>query len=325
MVKAKNKKAIFFIILAVLISIITIILIKKDKEDKSIKIRLPAINLFTTSAGYIGSPYIADTIKCDIEHEEITDTLDAFDCVTYVEGVLANIIANYEKFKYNEDIINKTKNDEILDIDLQNATPKEIRKYIPIFRYKNGTPEDMTKNNCLTRNHFFTTQWLPMHKDLFKDITKDIGHTETKTSIIDYKGWFKKIHNIDITDYKTGLDKQKIKLEYIPFSEMLKITPEELGSKLPPASLIKIVMKDEETDMEKFGTNMDISHVGFLFNTYHEYFSSNPIPMVRKNIIFRHASKDKKRVFEETIHEYIKRIKVNKRLIGVMIYEIRSE
>ena len=82
---------------------------------------------------------------------------DAFDCVTFVETVLANS-----------------------DVEKLNQ-----------IRYKNA------KVDFLERNHFVETDWLQNNADIVKNVSANYGKTAIRSVQIDKKNWLQKVHNID--------------------------------------------------------------------------------------------------------------------------------
>ena len=112
---------------------------------------------------YIGEQYLnAKYINNPLGEEQAPDfdpliRYDAFDCVTFVETVLANS-----------------------DVDKLNK-----------IRYKNG------EIDFVKRNHFIESDWLTNNNSIVKNVSKTYGKTKTRTITIDKKNWFKKNFNLD--------------------------------------------------------------------------------------------------------------------------------
>ena len=107
---------------------------------------------------YVGVRYVNDPLGEEIYPD--TDPLirtDAFDCLTFVETVLANGDVN------------------------------ELNK----IRYKNG------EIGFANRNHFTELDWVTNNSSRVYEITEKFGTTSTRNVTIDKKSWFKKTHNID--------------------------------------------------------------------------------------------------------------------------------
>ena len=126
-------------------------------------------------AKYIGATYLTDPLGEAIAPD--TDPLireDAFDCVTFVETVLANGDVNR---------LNK-------------------------IRYANGTP------NFIKRNHFIETDWLTNNADLVKNVSSKYAPVAIRHVTIDKKKWFKTVHNIDVEFSPQHADLKYIPYKY---------------------------------------------------------------------------------------------------------------
>lgn len=107
---------------------------------------------------YMGAKYINNPLGEAVKPD--TDPLiryDAFDCVTFIETVLAD---------GNLDKLNK-------------------------IRYADGKPD------FIIRNHFIETDWLKNNSDLVKNVSAKYGKVAIRTVTIDKKNWFKTVHNIN--------------------------------------------------------------------------------------------------------------------------------
>lgn len=107
---------------------------------------------------YLGVQYVSDPLGEETFPD--TDPLirrDAFDCVTFVETVLAG-----------EDVNTLNK-----------------------IRYKDG------EISFINRNHFIESDWLKNNCDIVENISSNYANTKIRTVVIDKKNWLKKKHNID--------------------------------------------------------------------------------------------------------------------------------
>ena len=107
---------------------------------------------------YLGISYCLDPLG----EEKLPDIdplirFDAFDCVTFVETVLAD---------GNEDKLTK-------------------------IRYKNA------QVSFFNRNHFIESDWLKNNADIVENVSAVYGKTSTCTVVIDKKNWFKKVHGLN--------------------------------------------------------------------------------------------------------------------------------
>ena len=100
---------------------------------------------------------------------------DAFDCVTFVETVLADG-----------------------DVDKLND-----------IRYKDGNV------GFLTRNHFIETDWLINNSGLVENVSSEFAMTDVRSVIIDKRAWFKKVHNIDTDFLPERVDIEYISYENV--------------------------------------------------------------------------------------------------------------
>ena len=113
---------------------------------------------------YLGDEFVgAQYVKSPLGEEKLPDAdplirLDAFDCTTFVETVLAD--GDVEK-------LNK-------------------------IRYKNANVD------FLYRNHFVESDWLVNNANLVRNISADYGAVAQRIVQIDKKNWFKTVHGIDV-------------------------------------------------------------------------------------------------------------------------------
>lgn len=160
---------------------------------------------------------------------------DKFDCLTYVETVLAlHFAKNKDEF---ETIINN-------------------------IRYSNG------KVSFETRNHFTNPDWIRNNRKYVSDITNNIA---TKLNIVpsisfitlDRSNWFKKNYNLKV-DY----DLENVSLNYIDIDTLL-LKKDELLSIIKKPMVINIVINNPKL-IKKIGTQLDTSHIGFILPNNNE-------------------------------------------------------
>ncbi len=155
------------------------------------------------------------------------------------------------------------------------------------IRYINGTP------NILSRNHFVETDWLKNNSDIVRDVTKNYGKTNTRTVTIDKKNWFKLKYNLDV-----NIAPQTVKLRYIPYNNMPKLTVDK--------PMIVLFVAGQGKIRNKIGTDLAIRHMGFLL----------------PNGMLRHASYRRGCVMDTYFSKYVKQIMENKNNLGIMLLEI---
>lgn len=128
------------------------------------------------SAEYIGIQYIADPLGENMPPD--TDPLirtDAFDCVTFVETVLA-------------------------DADVEKLTK---------IRYRDGVVD------FLHRNHFIESDWLTNNSDLVENVSMQYAPTLVRRVVIDKQNWLKTVHGIDAEFEPEIINLQYIPYKYV--------------------------------------------------------------------------------------------------------------
>lgn len=201
-------------------------------------------------AEYLGAKYINDPLGESVLPD--ADPLirdDAFDCLTFVETVLA-----------------------CGDVQRLNA-----------IRYADGAVE------LLSRNHFFTADWLVNNSNLVENVSADFGNTATRSGIIDKKSWFQKRYGIE-TDFAPI----HAEIEYVPYSNIRKFDVAE-------PMLVAFVVDENKT-------GVFVRHVGFLL----------------PGGVLRHASRDKGRVMDAGFRGYVARRATASTNLGVAFFKIKE-
>lgn len=108
---------------------------------------------------FLGAKYVPSPLgECDIHDADPLIRFDAFDCVTFVETVLAD---------GHEERLTK-------------------------IRYKNG------QVGFITRNHFIESDWLSNNADLVQNVSAQYAPTDVRRVQIDKKAWFHRAHGLDV-------------------------------------------------------------------------------------------------------------------------------
>jgi hypothetical protein len=153
---------------------------------------------------------------------------DKFDCMTFVETVLALSVSNdFDSFKRNMNGI----------------------------RYKSG------EVSFLNRNHFMALDWIPNNYNIVVDITSLISKYNPSELIkdIDKQKWFKKNHGFDV-DYAL----QPARISYIPINKInYKAIPS--GSIINIVRPFTNVKKSIGTNLLIFHTGFAIRKNGELY------------------------------------------------------------
>lgn len=167
---------------------------------------------------------------------------------------------------------------------LANGNKEKLTK----IRYKNGNI------NIKNRNHFIESDWITNNSDIVENISHKYGKTAIKTVQIDKKSWFKKMYNIN-TDFKP----ETVNLEYIPYSDFSGIKNAE--------PLIVLFIVDNPNFHDKIGTDLAVTHMGFLL----------------PNGVLRHASSEQGFVIDVNFAEHLNKRKQNKNDIGITLLKIK--
>lgn len=262
------KIAVYFLLIFTLLSST----LKAEASGYETHLRIEKI-----SEKYLDYPYLIDPLGEDNGYD--SDPLfrfDGFDCVTYVETVLALAVS-----------INQN--------DFQNI--------INEIRYKNG------QVNFVLRNHFTSIDWNMNNQNngILSDVTRTLfgNYSRTSETLINKSAWFEKVHKMKVNS------KSKIsKLDYLPLSFILQ--KPELLLKIKSGSIINIVRPNWQL-ADKIGTNLDISHQGFVI------LKDDGIHY------FRHASVSEKKVTEEPLFNYLNRMKSVKTIGGINVLQVLDD
>lgn len=238
---------------------------------------------------FLGRPYSLGA--CGEGHEGRFDQaplyrLDAFDCVTYVNTVLALALSR--------DVVSFRKN--LIRIVYRGAQLS--------YAY---------------RHHFMSTDWNFYNQSigLVKDITPEIIDSsgnlivDTAEAWIDRPGWFSQRTYNDIrllqvissdAEYNllselrtiaTQMKVQQSHLPYLPLNKMFDANGKPIHSiflKIPHGALIEVVRPNWDLK-KKIGTNLNVSHIGFAIWKGNDLF-------------YRQASSIEKRVCDVSFADY---------------------
>ncbi len=234
--------------------------------------------LLITSESFKNAPYTLGPLGegYGIDKDPIY-RFDTFDCLTYVETVLALSIAN--------------NNDEFEDL---------IKK----IRYQDG------KVSFENRLHFQNPDWIENNKKYVENISEELSQKilNKKTSIsqieLNKTLWFKKNYNIDVSS-----NIQNVNLAYISLED-LKNNIDNFAKNIVYPHIFMTVISDKQ-QKEKIGTQVDISHTGFLIN--------------KDGILYiRHASQKHKKVIDENFENYIDKLLSKDKYKGFSILKIKA-
>lgn len=249
---------------------------------------------------FLGKPYIANP-QGEGDAAEFDSAplfrFDGFDCVTYVNNILAMALS------HDEQSFEK----KLLQINYYNAIPK----------YEN-------------RFHFMSLDWnLENQKNkIVQDVTQEIGENIVAFAEgeIDKPNWFlKKAENETparaqlLRQYAKQFKKELVRLPYLPLQKLFdqNKNPQKLFfDQIPDVCIIEIVRPNWNLK-EKIGTNLHVSHVGFAIR------KSPPFEKGKTGeIFFRHASSEQKCVVEILLSDYLKNCLTSETIKGIHIQRI---
>ena len=261
------------------------------------------------SGSFVNKPYLLNPLGEGIQstfNQKPLFRTDAFDCLTYIETVLAMTIAqDYKAFK---------------------STLQKIRYTGPI--------------NFINRNHFTGLDWNTNveKQGILLDITKTIKNQQHQAvfllanAAIDKRSWYQHLTSNALYLPENPLEIQAARLKqlrqagsrfeiaeevvpYIPLAALfnLKGTPNRyLFNQIPDKSIIEIVRPNWNLT-EQIGTHLNISHIGFLIKKKNQLF-------------FRDASSTVGKVSDRLLIPYLRKAMLESPTIkGINIHIIQSK
>lgn len=226
--------------------------------------------------------------------------VDAFDCDTYVNTVIALALGN---------------------------SLESFQQCIQLNRYKDG------KIGYLQRNHFTSIDWNKNNQErgILKDITLSIKNNNNQyvamfaNAIIDKPNWYQhkststiRIQNVNKNEQNNRLNELKTKgsrleitsskLPYLPLTALFLENNKpnmHLFSQIPTGAIIEIVRPNWDL-RQVIGTSLNVSHLGFA---------------IRRNgeLYFREASSLEGMVTDVPLIEYLKEAQKSPTIKGINI------
>jgi len=261
--------------------------------------------IHAASGYFLGKPYMLfpqGEGKRGKYDQKPTYRTDAFDCVTYVEAVIALSLANdYKTFE----------------------------KFLMQLRYKNG------RLGFITRNHITSVDWnknnSPWVKDITNEITDNQGWPVTQFArvMIDKGGFFRVKADSPLYLLKEITPKEEDKrrevltrfaykqqpqdgtMLYIPLTRLFnkKQKPNEaLFKQIPDGTIVQIIRPNWDV-REKVGTNLNVSHMGFA---------------IKKDgkLYYREASSIDKKVIDILLTSYLKKQLKSPTVKGIAVFKV---
>lgn len=252
------------------------------------------------SAALLGVPYQAGALGEGLIGKYDQNPLyrfDHFDCETYVDTVMALVLAtNFFDFK----------------------------KKINQIRYKQA------QIDFFQRNHFPSLDWIPNNKKngILRELSYSIAGQKTRiaTVLINRSSWYQHlaIDRIQLPDLsplnkKVYLDElkkrakkltnsEKASIAYIPVADVLDNS--ELRKRIPTGSLIFLVGHDNYLNY-RIGTPMNVLHMGFAI-------------WGKDQLYLRMASSRAECVLDVRLQDYLKTYLALDTLKGISVWAIRE-
>ena len=269
--------------------------------DESFSIQDNQARIEFFSSKLLGRKYLSSPLGEGVFGKFDKDPLyriDAFDCTTFVETVLALSLSR---------------------------TIQDFKETINQIRYKNGSI------SFITRNHFISADWIDNNQDLFSDITFSLYPQSSLTAqaIIEKSRWYEfmnvKIIQVPFRSHEENsllLAKlQKLgqqfanengSISYLPLSKIFNSLNTADLSLIPSGAIISIVRPNWNI-RDQAGTNINVSHQGIA---------------VRENnsLYLRHASYSKKnrKVVQVLLKDYLESFIDSTSIKGINILQLQS-
>ena len=188
------------------------------------------------------------------------------------------------------------------------------------IRYKDGIIK------IENRNHFTGLDWVPnnIQAGFLIDITSEIAGphpTALTEALIEKSGWYAHLTADRIQGFTNQEVSQKLSslhrmgsvfenqteiVRYIKLDTIIE-NPEVLQL-IPSGSVINVVRPNWDIK-DKIGTNMNISHQGFVIQS-------------SGRTLFRHASQTEKKVSEDNLLDYLKSMKSVPSIDGIQVLKV---
>ncbi len=278
-------------------------------EQTAAKSPVFTIRLAGASAWLLGKPYLlfpnGEGPQGQIDQAPLYRS-DAFDCTTYVVTAIA---------------LAQSQNIAVFKQHYQN------------LMYKHGQVD------FFHRNHFASIDFNENNEasGAFINVTSSLGANnhqisiQTLTSDINKPAWYQRtglqrvrlltppsqrqLKQIQqwLKSYQNLSQDMKVSVDYIPTSVLIKRSGEvnlAMLKQIPNGSLIEIVYRDPK-DIADFGTNLQIAHMGFVFDTSHGQ-------------VFREASSLYDKVIDIPLSVELRNLQQDPTVLGIHVEKITS-
>lgn len=201
------------------------------------------IDCISIGSLFIGKPYKKNILNKCYPNEKLNTSLNEFDCVTFVETVLA------------------------LNEDFHSSKPsfENFKNNLKYWRYRNGIID------CQNRLHYFS-DWIQYHeiqKDI-KNVTKDLGGILVEKNF-NFMSSNRKKYNflVDDLNYNAVYQTENY-LRNLPFYSIPKEKINEIESKVQNGDIIGITSSKKSIDIDHIGFAIVINNELYLMHaSYH--------------------------------------------------------
>ncbi|KAF5282955.1 hypothetical protein FQR65_LT14155 [Abscondita terminalis] len=190
----------------------------------------------TQSAALLNTPYLEGALGEGVNGKYDQNPLyrfDYFDCETYVDTVMALVLAR--------------------------SLP-DFRNKINQIRYKQGNV------NFIQRNHFPSADWIPNNKrnGYIQELTYLIAGRKTKVARtqINLRNWYRRLTTDRIQMAYVSLQQKETRLSQLKKEVFDLLQNSELRQRIPSGSLIFFVGHDSYLS-SRIGTSMNVLHMSF--------------------------------------------------------------
>lgn len=258
-----------------------------------------ALALEKRSAHWIGQPYMPHPLGEGDEGQidrQVRFRVDGFDCQTYVETTLAQVMAGEDG---------------------------DWHKVLDILRYGGREP------SYAHRLHFVSADWNPWLHELsvLEDMTPQLAVAGVKGRMVSAtlapQAWFVATQcqgNLDLCQGKQTLvsawpDQRWVSLYVLPIQGLCddqgNLRPTWVAA-LPSVSVVEWVSLEPDHWRERIGSPLLVEHMGFLFKR-------------GDRVWFRHASTTSHQVEDIDLVDYLKRRQDDGAVIGLHVEALRAQ
>lgn len=266
------------------------------------------VRLAGASAWLLGKPYVlfpnGEGPMGEIDQGPLYRS-DKFDCTTYVVTVIAmtesqNLPAFKQRYKdlmYKDGQVDFFHRNHFASIDLNdnNQATGALSDITPTIKDRDGKPLAKILTNDINKPAWFKRTGIDRVRLLKQPSASQWAN-------------IKKL----LKHYQAVSQNESVSVGYIPVSAIVNANGEvnsDVLRQIPNASIIEIVYEDPH-DIAIAGTNMQIAHMGFVFDT-------------PQGQIFREASSLYNKVIDVPLKQEMRQMQQDSTILGIHIEQVR--